>query len=101
MPGAVPAGSGAAPWAGLLESLGLTCSIATAAKILGIGRTTAFELLRRGEFPVEVIGLGRVRRVRTADLLAYLRVSPTGQPANTPGEGTTHPATAGDGPHAA
>lgn len=61
-------------WNQTIRGLGPTCSITTAARILGFGRTTAFELLRQGTFPVEVLAFGRVRRVRTADLLAYLHI---------------------------
>ena len=61
-------------WSERILALGPTVDIATAAKILGFGRTTAFELMRQGTFPVEVLAFGRVRRVRTADLLAYLHI---------------------------
>ncbi|NLT54606.1 MAG: helix-turn-helix domain-containing protein [Actinomycetales bacterium] len=61
-------------WAPQIRRLGPTCDIVTAARILGFGRTTAFELMRQGAFPVEVLAFGRVRRVRTADLLAYLHI---------------------------
>jgi len=67
-------------WAQQIRDLGPTCDIATAARILGFGRTTAFELMRQGAFPVEVLSFGRVRRVRTADLLAYLHI-PVSLPA--------------------
>ncbi len=44
----------------------------TAAQILGIGRTKAYELARRGEFPCLVIRIGDRYRVSTADLLRLL-----------------------------
>ena len=46
-----------------------------AAKILGIGRTKAYELARRGEFPCLVIRVGDLYRVSTADLLRLLGIS--------------------------
>ena len=48
----------------------------TAAKILGIGRTKAYELARHGEFPCLVIRVGDLYRVSTADLLRLLGASP-------------------------
>ena len=49
----------------------------TAARILGIGRTKAYELARHGEFPCRVIRIGDLYRVSTADLLRLLGVSAT------------------------
>jgi len=46
-----------------------------AAKILGIGRTKAYELARRGEFPCLVIRVGDLYRVSTSDLLRLLGIS--------------------------
>lgn len=48
-----------------------------AAQVLGIGRTTTYELIKRGEFPVRVLHLGKKSRVSRADLLAYLGESTT------------------------
>ena len=48
----------------------------TAAKILGICRTKAYELARHGEFPCLVIRVGDLYRVSTADLLRLLGASP-------------------------
>jgi excisionase family DNA binding protein len=48
----------------------------TAAQILGIGRTKAYELARHGEFPCLVIRVGDLYRVSTADLLRLLGASP-------------------------
>lgn len=50
----------------------------TAAGFLGIGRTTAYELARRGEFPVRVLRVGHRFRVVTADLRELLGA---GEPA--------------------
>ncbi|MBT2449415.1 hypothetical protein J7F03_20430 [Streptomyces sp. ISL-43] len=46
--------------------------LVTAGKALGIGRTRAFELARRSEFPVPVLRVGMTWRVPTAPLLALL-----------------------------
>jgi hypothetical protein len=48
----------------------------TAAKILGIGRTKAYELARHEAFPCLVIRVGDLYRVSTADLLRLLGASP-------------------------
>lgn len=39
---------------------------------LGIGRDLGYRLIRQGEFPVPVVPLGRIVRVRRADLLNFL-----------------------------
>ncbi|WP_079431734.1 MULTISPECIES: hypothetical protein [Streptomyces] len=48
--------------------------LVTAGKALGIGRTRAFELARRSEFPVPVLRIGSTWRVPTAPLLALLGI---------------------------
>ncbi|MER5436008.1 helix-turn-helix domain-containing protein [Streptomyces sp. NPDC002588] len=47
-------------------------SLAQAARALGFSITTSYRLDRRGEFPVPVLRVAGPRRVRTADLLAFL-----------------------------
>jgi excisionase family DNA binding protein len=42
---------------------------------LNIGETLGYQLIREGEFPIEVVRFGRAFRVRKADLLAYLGLS--------------------------
>jgi excisionase family DNA binding protein len=49
--------------------------LSTAARALRIGRSTAFELVRRGEFPVPVHRIGKSWRVSTAQLLGFLGVA--------------------------
>jgi len=63
-----------------LRQLGLHTDVATAASILGIGRSTAYELIRRDEFPVPVLRLGHRLRVPVAPLLALLSL-PEGRSA--------------------
>jgi excisionase family DNA binding protein len=46
----------ASPWTRLLTSDRLTWTVAEAAKLLGISRTSAYEAAHRGELPVKVIG---------------------------------------------
>ncbi|MCX4856596.1 helix-turn-helix domain-containing protein [Streptomyces canus] len=58
----------------LLE-LPVVIDLATAARTLGIGRTRAFELIRRGEFPVPSVRVGTTWRVPTAPLLRLLGLS--------------------------
>ncbi len=43
-----------------------------AAGILGMGRSTAYDLAKRDQFPVRLLRLGCKYRVSRADLLAYL-----------------------------
>ncbi len=50
-------------------------AMATAAQAfaaLGIGRDLGYQLIRRGEFPLDVVPLGRSLRVRRRDLVAFL-----------------------------
>ncbi|MDG4833040.1 helix-turn-helix domain-containing protein [Solwaraspora sp. WMMD1047] len=42
-----------------VRGLGLTTDVVTAASILGIGRTKAYQLVQAGEFPVKVLRVGR------------------------------------------
>jgi excisionase family DNA binding protein len=49
-----------------------TLSLAEAASVLGIHRSTAWDLYRRGEFPVPVLKLGRRLRVTKLQLQRYL-----------------------------
>ena len=55
-----------------VHALGLHTDVATAADILGIGRTTAYELIRRDEFPVRVLRVGSRIRVPVHPLLTLL-----------------------------
>jgi hypothetical protein len=42
-----------------VRDLGMTTDVETAASILGIGRTKAYELAKADEFPVPLIRVGR------------------------------------------
>ncbi|WP_460444004.1 helix-turn-helix domain-containing protein [Amycolatopsis cihanbeyliensis] len=50
--------------------------VMTAARALGIGRTTAYALVRAGSFPCPVLRVGGVYRVPTVGLLRVLGVDP-------------------------
>ena len=60
----------------------LVLSITEAAKLLGIGERTAYDLIARGEFPVPVLRIGTRRKVARRALLAY--VGDTDEPAQAP-----------------
>jgi excisionase family DNA binding protein len=47
-------------------------SLTEAATVLGIGRSTAYDLARRGDWPTALLRLGRQYRVPTAQLTALL-----------------------------
>lgn len=47
-------------------------SLMTAAELLGIGRTKAYELVRDDEWPTPIIRVGRAIRVPTTPLVALL-----------------------------
>jgi excisionase family DNA binding protein len=59
-----------------LLALPVTVDIATAARALGLGRSTGYELARRREFPCRVLRVGSSYRVPTADLFRVLGITP-------------------------
>jgi predicted DNA-binding transcriptional regulator AlpA len=58
-----------------------TLSAEEAFALLRCGRTSGYQQIREGTFPVRVLRLGRVIKVPTAPLLEVLGL---GQPAQTP-----------------
>jgi len=64
-----------------LLALPVSVDLLTAGRALGVGRTTSYELARRGEFPTPVRRLGNRYRVTRADLLRALGVTEDGAPA--------------------
>lgn len=58
-----------------LLALPVTVDVATAARALGLGRSTGYDLARRGTFPCRVLHVGCSYRVPTADLLRVLGVA--------------------------
>jgi predicted DNA-binding transcriptional regulator AlpA len=57
-----------------LLALPVAVDLPTAARALGLGRSTAYELARRHEFPCRVLQVGSSYRVPTAELLGVLGV---------------------------
>jgi predicted DNA-binding transcriptional regulator AlpA len=55
-----------------VRNLPVIVDLPTAARLLGIGRSSAYELVRTGQWPIPVIRAGRLIRVPTAPLLAAL-----------------------------
>ena len=49
--------------------------VLTAAAILGIGRTAAYELIRIGQWPTTILRVGKLIRVPSAPLLELVGVS--------------------------
>lgn len=49
--------------------------VATAAAVLGIGRTAAYELIRTNSWPTPVVKLGKSIRIPSAPLLALVGVA--------------------------
>ncbi len=61
-----------------------TVDLITAARALGLGRTKAYELARRDEFPCRVIRIGDTYRIPTPGLLELLGVSGEQRPVPAP-----------------
>ena len=55
-----------------LDALGVSTDLVTAARALGISKSTAYSAARSGTFPVRVIRVGARYVVPTADLKAAL-----------------------------
>jgi hypothetical protein len=53
-----------------------TVDLMTAARALGLGRTKAYELARRQQFPCRVLRIGDTYRVPTVGLLELLGLTP-------------------------
>lgn len=64
-----------------LRNLPATVDLQTAAKVLGLGRTKAYELAQRGTFPVRLLRIGQTYRVSSAELLALLGIVDAGSGA--------------------
>ncbi len=58
-----------------LNTLPAIVDLLTAARALGLGRTKAYELARRGEFPCPVLRVGDTYRVPTIALLELLGIT--------------------------
>jgi excisionase family DNA binding protein len=81
--------TGSAWTADRIRALGLTTDIATAADIFGIGRSTAYELIRDGDFPLPVVRFGSKTRIPVAAILHALQLDveiPAADPASPPSE---------------
>lgn len=52
-----------------IRNLPPVVDVLTAAAILGIGRTAAYELIRIGQWPTPILRLGKLIRVPSAPLL--------------------------------
>lgn len=63
-----------------LLSLPVSVDIVTAGRAFGCGRTKAYELVQRGEFPCRVLKLGLTYRVARADLFRVLGITSDVEP---------------------
>jgi hypothetical protein len=69
-----------------IRELGVVTSLATAASVLGIGRTLAYQLVAAGQFPVPVVRAGSRVLVPVRPLLHLLHLD-TDPPAATAAAG--------------
>ena len=58
-----------------VRSLPPVVDVPTAAAVLGLGRTAAYELIRLGNWPTPILRLGKLIRVPSAPLLELVGVS--------------------------
>lgn len=61
-----------------LLALPAAVDLLTAARALGVGRTTAHGLVRAGKWPTPVVRVGSAYRVPTMAILRLLEVAPAG-----------------------
>ena len=55
------------------QELPAMVDVVTAAAVLGIGRTAAYELIRTDAWPTPVLRLGKLIRIPTASLLELIQ----------------------------
>jgi predicted DNA-binding transcriptional regulator AlpA len=60
------------------QDLPAVVDVVTAAAVLGIGRTAAYELIRTGAWPTPVPRLGRLIRIPTGPLLELIQLPGSG-----------------------
>jgi hypothetical protein len=73
------------PWTiDRIHALGATTDLRTAAAIFGLSKNTAYELARRGEFPVPPIRVGARYRVPVPAILTILGAAADRQPSPGP-----------------
>lgn len=70
-----------------LASLPTVLDVPTAAQLLGISRSVAYQLAADDRLPVPVLRVGRSLRIPTAPLLALINPTTTQPPATPPGHG--------------
>jgi hypothetical protein len=63
-----------------IRALGATTDVETAGEIIGIGRTKAYELAQRGEFPTKMLRVGRRYLVPVEAILKLLGLPPEASP---------------------
>ena len=61
---------------GELDALPPVLDVPTAAKVLGIGRSLAYDLVRRGDWPTHVLHVGKFIKISSAPLPALLSEQP-------------------------
>jgi hypothetical protein len=61
-------------------------TVPLAGRVLGIGRTVAYQLVRRGDWPTPIIRVGAQIRIPRAPLLELLGLSPAQPVAAPPSE---------------
>ena len=62
-----------------LAALPGALDVLTAARVLGIGRTMAYELVRTDQWPTPVVRVGRLVKIPTEPLVALLGATRTGR----------------------
>lgn len=70
-----------------LDELPPVLDVPTAAKVLGIGRSLAYELVRRGEWPTTVLHVGKLIKIPTEPLVRLLGAVP--EPGSDAGPGVS------------
>lgn len=73
-----------------IRSWPAAADIPPACAALGISKSYGYELIKRGEFPVKTLKVGRKTRVLTADLMRVLGISPDAREAEPDGETAPH-----------
>jgi len=58
-----------------VRALPAVVDLATAARVLGLGRSAAYELVRLGTWPTPVLRLGRLIKVPSAPLVELVGLS--------------------------